>query len=101
MAPPYNRPEPRPHFSNPGQSQRSFLAQRAGTQYSPISAPIPSQEEIHKTFESLKSQVHNFPSYVATTLKPCLQSKVDKFRAGQLSEFYSEWQQLTSDASNV
>ena len=61
--------------------------------------PIPSQEQIHKTLESLKSQIHNFPGYVETTLKPYLQSKVDNFRLGQLSDVYSEWQKLTADAS--
>ena len=56
-------------------------------------------DDIHKTLESLKSQVHNFSSYVETTLKPYLQSKVVNFRGGQLSDFYSEWQKLTPDAS--
>ena len=96
VAPPcnYNRLQPRPHFNNLGESQMPLLAQRGGTQYSPhtsiatISTPIPSQEEIHKTLESVKSQVHNFSSYVETTLKPNLQSKVDNFRGGQLSDFY-------------
>ena len=31
----YNRPQPRPRFNNLGQSQRPFLVQRGGTQYSP------------------------------------------------------------------
>ena len=37
VAPPYkyDRLQPRPRFNNLGQSQRPFLAQRGGTQYSP------------------------------------------------------------------
>ena len=42
---------------------------------------------------------HNFPGYVETTLKPYLQSNIDNFRGGQPSDFYSEWQKLSSDAS--
>ena len=84
----------RGHVYNPGQSQRPFLVQRGGTQTSTAttSAPFPSQEEIHHTLKNLNPHVQNFPSYVETTVKPYLQSKVDNFRGGQLSEVYSEWQ---------
>ena len=32
-------------------------------------------------------------------MKPYLQSNLDNFRGGRLSDFYSEWQKLTSDVS--
>jgi hypothetical protein len=43
------------------------------------------------------TEVRRFPQFIASTLAPYLESKVNNFQGGQVSQCLYFWKQLTSD----
>ncbi len=56
-----------------------------------------NKEEIHENMNCFLTEVRGFPQFIASTLAPYLESKVNNFQGGQVSQCLYFWKQLTSD----
>ena len=56
-----------------------------------------NKEEIHENMNCFLTEVRGFPQFIASTLAPYLESKVNNVQGGQVSQCLHFWKQLTSD----
>ena len=98
----HSKPKPYSHAST--SNDKSFFMGKgedsASSQEIVPSKPITvQQKEIYQALENFKTQVNkeDYDKFVNVSLKAYLASRSKNFKAGQLSNCYEEWKQITSD----
>ena len=98
----YSKPKPYSHVST-ANGKYFFYGQRGQISILPRNRSLKTnhiqQKEIYQALENFKTQVNkdDYHKFVNAPLQAYLASKAKNFKAGQLSNCYQEWKQITSD----
>ena len=98
-----NHSKLKPYSHASTSNDKSFYGQMGGL--SILQKIVPSkpisvqQKEIYQALEIFKTQVNkdDYDKFINVFLKAYLASRAKNFKAGQLSNCYEEWKQITSD----